>query len=79
MSVLKNLLAGISIPPTFSASAFDAVPINLGRNPPTNCSISELICGSAMFMPDRIVGNPDMIVFGVKLSLLNTITGISAI
>ena len=78
ISDLKNLPAGISTPATFNASALVAVPYTLGKNPPANCSISAVVCGSATLIPDLITVNPVTIVLGVKLSFEIIITGMSA-
>ena len=58
VSLLKNFPAATSVPPMFSASAFFAVPISLGRAPPKNIvensASSALFAGVAIFKPDLI-------------------------
>ena len=78
-SDLRNLPACTSTPEMDNASAFLAVPFSTGKNPPTKFAISLVVVGALMFIPDLIISNPVIKVFGVKLSLLNTITGMSAI
>jgi hypothetical protein len=67
------------MPPIFKALAFFAVPLTVGKNPPTNFSISVEFVGADKFTPDRIVSNPEIKILGVNESLLKIITGISAI
>jgi hypothetical protein len=78
VSDLKNLPESISIPPTFNALARVAVPNIIGSKPPTNAAISGAVPGSDIFIPERIILNPGIMVLGVKLSLLKIITGMSA-
>ena len=76
-SDLKNLPAATSIPAMFKASAFFAVPFSLGKNPPINVSIYDVVAGLAILIPDLITSNPEITTLGVKLSLLIITTGIS--
>ena len=78
VSDLKNLPESTSMPPTFKALARVAVPNIIGSKPPTNAAISGAVLGSDILIPERIILNPDIIVLGVKLSLLKIITGMSA-
>ena len=79
VSDLKNFPDSTSTPPTLSALARVAVPNNIGSNPPTNSAISGAVLGSDMLIPERTKSKPDIMVLGVKLSLLKIITGMSAI
>ena len=72
ISERKNLAAGISTSETINDSADVAAPYILVSNPP------RPILFSVIFRPDLMVINPERDNFGVKLSLLNIITGISS-
>ena len=83
ISLLKNLPADTSTPPTLSASAFLAVPISLGSSPPKNIEANSVFsvsfAGVATLSPALIVAKPLMLTLGVNESLETIATGWSAI
>ena len=77
ISLLKNLPADTSTPPTLSASAFLAVPISLGSSPPKNIEANSVF--SVSFAGVATLSPALILTLGVNESLETIATGWSAI